>query len=69
MVYFRHRNKEEKRPERMIEKEREVRKREKEVMKLIFYWIDDINKKWDVGCIVKWYGIIDKVAFWNGKIV
>ena len=22
----------------------------------------------DVRCIVKWYGIIDKVAFWNGKI-
>ena len=23
---------------------------------------------WDVGCIVKWYGIIDKIAFQNGKI-
>ena len=22
----------------------------------------------NVGCIVKWYGIIDKVAFWDGKI-
>ena len=22
----------------------------------------------DVGCIVKWYGIIDKIAFWDGKI-
>ena len=23
---------------------------------------------WDVGCVVKQYGIIDKVAFWDGKI-
>ena len=23
---------------------------------------------WDVGCVVKWYGIIDKVVFWNGKM-
>ena len=23
---------------------------------------------WEVECIVKWYGIIDKVVFWNGKI-
>ena len=30
--------------------------------------MDDVNKKWDVGCIVKWYGIIDKIAFWDGKI-
>ena len=22
----------------------------------------------DVGCIVKWYGIINKVVCWNGKI-
>ena len=69
MMYFRHRNEEEKRLERMVEKrEKEERKREKDVMKLIFYWIDDINKKWDVVCFVKWYGIIDKVGFWNGKI-
>ena len=23
---------------------------------------------WDVGGIVKWYGISNKVAFWDGKI-
>ena len=23
---------------------------------------------WDVRCIVKWYSIIDKIAFWDGKI-
>ena len=23
---------------------------------------------WDVRCIVKWYGIIDKVTFWDDKI-
>ena len=23
---------------------------------------------WDVGEIVKWYGISNKVAFWDGKI-
>ena len=23
---------------------------------------------WDVECILKWYGIIDKVTFWYGKI-
>ena len=26
------------------------------------------NKNWNVGCIEKWYGISDKVAFWDGKI-
>ena len=37
MVYFRHINEDEKRPERMIEKrEKEERKREKEVMKIYF---------------------------------
>ena len=37
MVYFRHRNEEEKRQERMIEKrEKEKRKREKEVEKIYF---------------------------------
>ena len=36
-MYFRHRNEEEKRPKRMIEKrEKEERKREKEVMKIYF---------------------------------
>ena len=30
--------------------------------------MNDVNKKWDVGCIVKWYGIIDKITFWDGKI-
>ena len=37
MVYFRHRNEKEKRPGRMIEKrEKEERKREKEMMKIYF---------------------------------
>ena len=34
-------------------------------------YLNKMGKKgefWDVGCIVKWYGIIDKVAFWDGKI-
>ena len=36
-VYFRHRNEEKKRPKRMIEKrEKEERKREKEVIKIYF---------------------------------
>ena len=26
------------------------------------------NKSWNTGCIVKWYCIIDKVAFCDGKI-
>ena len=26
------------------------------------------NKIWVVGYIIKWYGIINKVVFWNGKI-
>ena len=54
MVYFRHKNEEEK---------RQREKREKEVIKLLFYWTNDINKKWNVKCIVKWNGIIKKIAF------
>ena len=26
------------------------------------------KKNWDVRCTVKWYGMIDKITFWNGKI-
>ena len=46
MVYFRHRNEKEKRPERMIKKrEKEERKREKEVMKIYFIvWIYYFNE-------------------------
>ena len=41
------------------------------------WWLERNNKEklknkiiefWDVWCIVKWHGIIDKVTFWNGKI-
>ena len=34
----------------------------------IFQWKSKIIEFLDVSCIVKWYGIIDKVAFWDGKI-
>ena len=30
--------------------------------------MDDVNKNWDVGYIVKRYGIIDKITFWDYKI-
>ena len=23
---------------------------------------------WDVDCVVKWYGITDKIAFWDNKL-
>ena len=59
MVYFRHRNEEEKRPERMIEKrEKEKRKREKEVEKIYFivqiYYFNEQNRKikiWMLGML------------------
>ena len=25
-------------------------------------------KNWDVGCIIKWYGITEKITFWDYKI-
>ena len=34
-------------------------------------YLNKLGKKiefWDAGCIIKWYGIIDKVIFWDGKI-
>ena len=52
------------------EREREIRERHKYILLCIYiilmYCIR--NKSWDVWSIVKWYGIIDKVIFWDGKI-
>ena len=36
-------------------------------LKVKWPWWNHI-KSWDVRNIVKWYGIIDKIAFWYGKI-
>ena len=47
------------------EREREIVKKNKKE------YLNKLGKEiefWDVGCIEKWYGIIDKVAFWDGKI-
>ena len=30
---------------------------------ILFWYIGWENKSWDVGCVIKWYGIIDKVVF------
>ena len=40
--------------------------RDREFFIILLYCI--LNKSWDVSFIVKLYGIIDKVDFWNGKI-
>ena len=35
------------------------------------YYFNEQNRKikvWDAENIIKWYGIIDKVTFWDGKI-
>ena len=54
----------------MRERERESRERHKYILLCIYiilmYCIR--NKSWDVWSIIKWYGIIDKVIFWDGKI-
>ena len=51
--------------EREREREREIRERHKYILLckyiILMYYIR--NKSWDVGSIVKWYGIIDKVIF------
>ena len=54
----------------MREREREIRERHKYILlcKYIILMYCIRNKSWDVGSIVKWYGIIDKVIFWDGKI-
>ena len=47
------------------EREREIRERHKYILlcKYIILMYCIRNKSWDVGSIVKWYGIIDKVIF------
>ena len=58
----------------MLEVEGEIEeKEEKKIVKKRNKkeYLNKMGKKiefWDVGCIVKWYGIIDKVTFWDGKI-
>ena len=50
------------------EKEEKKRNSKKKIKK---EYLNKIGKKIefrDVGGIVKWYGIIDKIAFWDGKI-
>ena len=49
------------------------RKRKREIVKKRNKkeYLNKMGKKiefWEVECIVKWYGIIDKVTFWDGKI-
>ena len=47
------------------------RKREKEIVKIkIKKYLNKLEKKriLECWCIVKWYDIINKVAFWDGKI-
>ena len=33
-----------------------------------FRWSDKKNRTFDIGCIVKWGGKIDKVVFWGVKL-
>ena len=51
----------------MIKNIKKIEKREKEIVKKNKKeYLNKLGKKiefWNVGCIVKWYGIIDKVAF------
>ena len=56
----------------MREKERK-RNRKREIVKKKnkIEYLNKMGKKvkfWDVGCVVKWYGIIDKVVFRDSKI-
>ena len=49
----------------------EKRKKEKIYFITQIYYFNEQKRKiefWDVRCIVKWYGIIDKVTFWDSKI-
>ena len=45
-----------------------MREREREYS-LLFYWVVCKNKNWNVGCIVRWVGKIDKVMFKDVKYV
>ena len=53
----------------------EMKKEEREIFYIILlcnlYYFNmkyEKNKIWVVGYIIKWYSIINKVVFWNGKI-
>ena len=35
---------------------------------LVNKWSGNRNRDWGIGCIVKWYGIIDKINFLDDKV-
>ena len=55
----------------MLEVEGEREEKEEKKRNIKKEYLNKMGKKiefWNIGCIEKWYGINDKVAFWDGKI-
>ena len=55
----------------MLEVEGEKQKKRNSKKRNKIEYLNKMKKKiefWVVGCVVKQYGIIDKIAFWDGKI-